>query len=53
MAAAFPIGVDGAKSFAAKDAGGKAAVGAGEDKHRVAPRIGARPGGKLREIRSM
>src|SRR5450759_5028292 len=44
LAAAFPIDVDGAQSFTAKNAGGEAAVDAGEDKSGVPPRIGARPG---------
>src|ERR1035437_3590584 len=53
LAAAFPIDVDGAQSFTAKYAGGEAAVDVGEDKYGVPRRIGARPGGKLRQVGSV
>src|ERR1035438_1042930 len=53
LAAAFPIDIDGAQGFTAKDAGSKRAVGAGEDENGVALRMGARPGGKLGEIGSV
>src|SRR5260370_29256011 len=53
LAAAFPIDVDGAEGFTAENAGGEVAVESGEDKYGVAPRVGARPGGKLGEVGSM